>query len=56
MSDMIYGNPMDMERQNIEKVFDSMEDMSYIENYTYKGGFQEAPIRRKHDKKQRTNA
>ena len=42
------------ERQNIEKVFDSMEDMNYIENYTYKIGFLGHNPKRKKPKKQPT--
>jgi hypothetical protein len=36
---IIYARPMDMERQNIERVFDSMEDMNYIESNTYNVGY-----------------
>jgi histidinol phosphatase-like enzyme len=42
-SDILYALRTVMERQNIERVFDSMEDMNYIENYTYKIGFLEQP-------------
>ncbi len=51
-SDIICVLQTVMERQNIERVFDSMEDMNYIENYTYKIGFLEQPEKRKHRKKQ----
>jgi hypothetical protein len=43
---------MDMGQQNIEKVFDSMEDMNYIENYTYKTGFLGLNPKQKNQKKQ----
>ena len=49
--DIHYVLQTDMERQNIERVFDSMEDMNYIENYTYKIGFLEQPERKNQQKR-----